>query len=240
MTNPALLRFSAFFLSLSFCLLVEFLLPRRKPAQPVPRRLRNLGLGALGVVAVKLLPFTVVGAAQAADLAGFGLLNAAPLAPGPRFVLSLILLDLLIYWQHRLFHGPAALWTLHSAHHSDADFDATTGVRFHPGELLLSAGIKSAGAALLGVDVLAAAVFEVILSSATLFSHSNIKLPGFLDKLLRLVLVTPDMHRVHHSVASDEMNSNFGFALPYWDRLFGTYRAQPRAPHASMALGLPS
>jgi len=239
--NLPAIRLVSFLTILTVCAALERLLPRRKPVEPAGRRwLMNLGLVALGTAAIRLLPFAALEAAREAEQTGFGFLNLWQWPFSLRFSLSLLLLDLLIYWQHRLFHGPSLLWRLHSVHHSDRDLDASSGVRFHPGELLLSAGIKTAGALFLGINSSALAVFEVLLNTASVFSHSNIALPPFLDKTLRLALVTPDMHRVHHSVSSDEMNSNFGFALPWWDRLFGTYRAQPRQPHESMALGLPS
>lgn len=241
MNNYAKIRLASFLTVLFVCAALERLAPRRKPVAPAGKRwLVNLGLATLGTVAVAVLPLAPMQTAFNAEQAGFGLLNLWPGHFALRFSLSLLLLDLLIYWQHRLFHGPSALWRLHSLHHCDLDLDASSGVRFHPGELLLSSGFKCAGVALIGVHFLAVAVFEIILSSASLFSHSNIALPLPIDKALRLVLVTPDMHRVHHSSSADETNSNFGFALPWWDRLFGTYRAQPREPHATMALGLPS
>jgi len=221
------------------CALAERLLPRRVPVAAAGQRwAANLSLAALGVLAVRLLlPITVVEAAYDAEAVRFGLLNQWPIYFPLKFVLSLLLLDLLIYFQHRLFHWSPALWRLHAVHHTDLDLDASSGVRFHPAEILISAAIKIAGATLLGAHFLAVVAFEVLLNATALFNHANINL-GPLDALLRLVVVTPDMHRVHHSPSREETDSNFGFNVPWWDRLFGTYRAQPREPHETMALGL--
>lgn len=221
------------------CAAAERLLPRRVPTAPAgPRWAANLTLAALGALAVRLLlPLTIVEAAYDAEAARFGLLNQWPIYFPLKFALSLLLLDLLIYFQHRVFHWSPALWRLHAVHHTDLDLDASSGVRFHPGEILLSASIKTAGIALLGAHFLAVAAFEIILNATSLFNHANMNL-GPLDAVLRLFVVTPDMHRVHHSPSREETDSNFGFNVPWWDRLFGTYRAQPREPHETMALGL--
>lgn len=148
------------------------------------------------------------------------------------------MLDLAIYFQHRVFHAVPALWRLHRMHHADLDFDATTGLRFHPVEIGLSMAIKLAVVVLIGAPPVAVLVFEVILSAASIFNHSNVRLPERLYRMLRRVLVTPDMHRVHHSIIRYETNSNFGFSVPWWDRLFGTYLAQPRDGHDGMAIGI--
>ena len=234
------IRLACFLGALLLCALVERLFPRRTPVAPSgPRWFANLGLAALGAACARLLlPLAAAEAAYRAEGLRFGLLNQWSIYYPLKFMLSLILLDLLVYWQHRLFHGPRALWRLHAVHHTDLDLDSSSGVRFHPVEILLSAAIKIAGAALLGAHFIAVAVFEIILNVTAIFSHSNIALPGLLDRALRLVLVTPDMHRIHHSPSREETDSNFGFALPWWDYLFGTYRPQPREPHESMALGL--
>jgi sterol desaturase/sphingolipid hydroxylase (fatty acid hydroxylase superfamily) len=237
--NYARIRLGVFLGVLLACALAERLLPRRAPVAPAgPRWLANLGLAALDALAVRLiLPFTVVEAAYRAEAAQFGLLNRWPIYFPLKFALSLVLLDLLIYFQHRLFHWSPPLWRLHAVHHTDLDLDASSGVRFHPAEIVLSALIKTAGAVLFGAHFLAVAAFEVILNATSLFNHANMNL-GPLDAVLRLLVVTPDMHRVHHSPSREETDSNFGFNLPWWDRLLGTYRAQPREPHESMALGL--
>ena len=153
-------------------------------------------------------------------------------------VLSVVALDLVIYLQHVLFHAVPLLWRLHMVHHADLDFDTTTGVRFHPIEILLSLGIKAAAVVLLGAPAVAVLIFEVLLNATSLFNHGNVRLPAWLDRLLRLVVVTPEMHRVHHSVHPRETNSNFGFNLPWWDFLFGTYKAQPADGHEGMTVGL--
>jgi sterol desaturase/sphingolipid hydroxylase (fatty acid hydroxylase superfamily) len=161
-----------------------------------------------------------------------------PLPSWATFLVALVLLDLAVYFQHVVFHAVPALWRLHRVHHADADYDVTTGLRFHPVEILLSLGIKCAVIAALGAPVLAVLVFEVLLNAASMFNHANARLPLVVDRWLRWFVVTPDMHRVHHSVVSDEMNSNFGFNLPWWDRLFGTYRGQPAAGHEGMRIGV--
>ncbi|MDD5304728.1 MAG: sterol desaturase family protein [Elusimicrobia bacterium] len=233
------IRLGIFLGLLLACALAERLLPRRtRTAGALPRWLTNLSLSALGALAVGLLlPFAAVETAYRAEAAQFGLLNRWPIWYPLKFVLSLLLLDLLIYLQHRLFHWSPVLWRLHAVHHTDLDLDASSGVRFHPLEILLSMMIKMAGVALLGAHFLAVAAFEVMLNATAVFNHANLNL-GPLDALLRLVVVTPDMHRVHHSIRGEETDSNFGFNVPWWDRLLGTYRAQPREPHETMALGL--
>jgi sterol desaturase/sphingolipid hydroxylase (fatty acid hydroxylase superfamily) len=149
-----------------------------------------------------------------------------------------VALDLAIYLQHVMFHAIPALWRLHRMHHADLEFDVSTGLRFHPLEILLSMGIKLAVVAALGPPAVAVLVFEVLLNVTSMFNHSNIALPPRVDRILRLIVVTPDMHRVHHSIHPDETNSNFGFNLPWWDRLLGTYRPQPRDGHESMTIGV--
>ncbi len=235
-----MVRLSLFPSVLLVCAAAERLLPRRvRVADTGARWFANLSLGVLGALSARLLlPFALVEAAYRAEAMRAGLLNQWPLYFPLKFVLSLVLLDLLIYLQHRLFHWSPALWRLHAVHHTDLDLDASSGVRFHPGEILLSAVIKMAGAAILGAHFLAVAAFEMILFSSSIFNHANIRLPRVLDTILRWLLVTPDMHRVHHSPSREETDSNFGFNLPWWDRLFGTYRAQPREPHETMTLGL--
>jgi len=153
-------------------------------------------------------------------------------------VASVVLLDFVIYLQHVMVHAIPVLWRLHRVHHADLDFDVTTGARFHPLEIILSMLIKFATILLLGPPVLAVVMFEVLLNATAMFNHGNVSLPKRLDRALRWLVVTPDMHRVHHSVEDDETNSNFGFNLPWWDRLFGTYRDQPRAGHAQMTIGI--
>ncbi|MBM3517144.1 MAG: sterol desaturase family protein [Alphaproteobacteria bacterium] len=203
------------------------------------RWINNLGVVVLATALVRLVfPIAAVGLAHLAQERGWGLLNAIQ-APGWLAVaLSLLVLDLAIYLQHVMFHAVPALWRLHRMHHADLEFDATTGLRFHPLEILLSMGIKLVIVAALGPPAVAVLVFEVLLNATSLFNHGNVRLPFGLDRTLRWLVVTPDMHRVHHSVRPNETNSNFGFNLPWWDRLLGTYRAQPRDGHAGMTIGI--
>ncbi len=218
----------------------EAVIPRR--ARALTRRMRwsaNLGLVAINTLLLRLLfPAAVVGMALFAQAHGWGVFNVFE-APGWLAVLvCVIVLDFFIWLQHVMFHAIPALWRLHRVHHADLDFDVTTGLRFHPFEILLSMLIKFAAIALLGPPVIAVIIFEVLLNATSMFNHGNLRLPTALDRALRLIVVTPDMHRVHHSIEEDETNSNFGFSLPWWDRLFGTYRAQPRAGHIDMTIGI--
>jgi len=218
----------------------ELMAPRRRPTVSKPTRwLSNLGLVAVNTVAARfLVPLGAVGMALLAQERGWGLFNYVELPSWLAVVLSVVALDLFIYLQHVLFHAVPLLWRLHAVHHADLDFDATTGVRFHPVEIVLSLLIKLAAVAVLGAPALAVLIFEVLLNATSVFNHANVRLPGWLDRLARLFLVTPDMHRVHHSVIPRETNSNFGFSLPWWDYLFGTYRAQPEKGHEGMTIGL--
>jgi sterol desaturase/sphingolipid hydroxylase (fatty acid hydroxylase superfamily) len=173
-----------------------------------------------------------------AESKGWGLFNILPLPAWLAIPPAVLLLDLTIYGQHVAFHAVPLLWRLHRTHHADLEFDVTTGLRFHPGEILLSMAIKLAAVAVLGAPPLAVLIFEILLNATSLFNHGNVRLPLGLDRLLRLIVVTPDMHRVHHSIDRPETNSNFGFNLPWWDRLFGTYRAQPALGHERMTIGI--
>jgi sterol desaturase/sphingolipid hydroxylase (fatty acid hydroxylase superfamily) len=218
----------------------EILLPRRGlMLKRPPRWASNLGLVALNTLAVRfLVPVGAVGMALMAHEQGWGLLNNVALPGWLAVALAVIALDLVIYLQHVLFHAVPLLWRLHMVHHADLDFDVTTGLRFHTIEIVLSMGVKMAAVAVLGASALAVVIFEVLLNATSMFNHANVRLPAGLDRLLRLFVVTPDMHRVHHSVIVRETNSNFGFNLPWWDYLFGTYRAQPEAGHEGMVIGL--
>ena len=215
--------------------------PRRR--REIPRLLRwsnNLGVVVIDTLLVRLtFPFLAVGMAVLAAERGWGLLNVFAVPGWLATILSLLLLDLAIYLQHVMFHAVPALWKLHRMHHADLDIDVTTGARFHPVEIALSMLVKFAAIAALGVPPVAVVVFELLLNASSMFNHANVRVPAPLEPVLRWLLVTPDMHRVHHSVERDETNSNFGFNLSLWDRLFGTYRAQPRAGHEAMALGIP-
>ena len=218
----------------------EFIVPRRK--QAIGRGWRwpnNLGVVAANTLLVRILfPTTAVGLALLAQTRGFGLFNviAAPAWIG--VAASVVILDLAIYLQHVLFHAVPALWRLHRMHHADLEFDVSTGLRFHPIEILLSMLIKFAVVAALGAPALLVLIFEVLLNASSMFNHANIRIPLGVDRILRWLVVTPDMHRVHHSILARETNSNFGFNLPWWDRLFGTYRPQPAAGHEAMTIGI--
>jgi sterol desaturase/sphingolipid hydroxylase (fatty acid hydroxylase superfamily) len=219
----------------------EVLAPRRKPA--VGRLMRwpaHIGLVVVyGVLERLLIPVAAVGTAAIAAQRGFGLLNTIAWPGWLAAAIGFVALDLAIYAQHVAFHKVPLLWRLHRMHHADLDVDVTTGLRFHPFEILLSMLIKMAVVAALGVPVLAVVAFEVALNATSMFNHSNATMPLWLDRIVRLFVVTPDMHRVHHSVVRRETDSNFGFNLPWWDRLFGTYRPQPEAGHDGMTVGLP-
>jgi sterol desaturase/sphingolipid hydroxylase (fatty acid hydroxylase superfamily) len=216
--------------------------PRRSPS--AGRRIRwpgNLGILLVDIVVVRILvPTAAVGAALFAAGHGFGLLRFAELRLSVASLLGFLALDLAIYAQHIIFHKVPLLWRLHRMHHADLDVDVTTGLRFHPIEILISLAIKIAVVLALGIPAVAVLAFEVVLNAASMFNHANVALPVWLDRALRLVLVTPDMHRVHHSAVRRETDSNFGFSVSWWDRLFRTYRAQPEAGHTGMTIGLPN
>jgi sterol desaturase/sphingolipid hydroxylase (fatty acid hydroxylase superfamily) len=233
-------RFACFGGVLAAMWLWEALAPRRPLTHGRPVRwFSNLGIVAVDTVCVRLLvPLSAVGLALFAEERGWGIVNNVALPAWLAVLLAVIALDLVIYLQHVMFHAVPLLWRLHMVHHADLDFDATTGVRFHPVEVLLSLGIKLGAVMLLGASALAVVLFEVLLNATSMFNHGNVRIPGWLDRVLRLVLVTPEMHRVHHSVLSEETNSNFGFNLSWWDFLLGTYRSQPRAGHEAMNIGL--
>lgn len=219
----------------------EWLAPRRAlTAGRRPRWPGNLGIWAIDSAVVRLFgPATVVGVALAAAQHGWGLFHLLGLRYWAALVLGVIALDLTIYGQHVVFHHVPWLWRLHRMHHADLDIDVTTGARFHPLEIILSLAIKMAAVAALGVPAEAVVTFEVLLNATSMFNHSNVRLPPRLERVVRWVVVTPQMHQVHHSIERAETDSNFGFNLPWWDRLFGTYRAAPRAGEAGLVIGLP-
>jgi sterol desaturase/sphingolipid hydroxylase (fatty acid hydroxylase superfamily) len=203
------------------------------------RWLNNIGLVVFNTALLRIVfPVAAVSVAETAQLMQWGLFNLVEVHPAMALLVSVIVLDAAIYLQHVMFHAVPLLWRLHRVHHADLDFDVTTGARFHPVEILLSMLIKFAAIVLLGPPLAAVVIFEVLLNAMAMFNHSNVRLPLVLDGLLRKAIVTPDMHRVHHSHRADETNSNFGFNLSVWDRLFGTYRAQPAAGHAGMVIGI--
>lgn len=219
----------------------EWFAPRRHlTAGRRPRWPGNLGILAVDIIAVRLLvPTAAFGVALVAAAHGWGLFKLLALPAWAALPLGVIVLDLVIYGQHVVFHHVPALWRLHRMHHADLDIDVTTGVRFHPREILLSLAIKMTAVAALGVPALAVLTFEVLLNATSMFNHSNVAFPSRLDRLARGIVVTPQMHQVHHSIERAETDSNFGFNLPWWDRLFGTYRAKPAAGEQDVTIGLP-
>ena len=235
-----LIRLGVFVGVLSALVAWEVMAPRR--AVTVGRWRRwpgNLGIVLVDTLLVRILfPTAAVGVALLAEAKGWGLLTLVAVPEWLAILVAVVLLDLLIYAQHVLFHANPLLWRLHRMHHSDLEIDVTTGVRFHPIEILLSMVIKLVAVVALGAPALAVMIFEVLLNATAMFSHGNIRLPARADRWLRRVLVTPDMHRVHHSIVPAELRSNYGFNLPWWDHLFGTYRAQPAAGHHAMTIGL--
>ena len=240
MTNSDYIRFGAFAIMFVIMACWEVLAPRRPlAASKALRWSGNLGVLAIDIVLVRLL-FTVlpIAMAEKVQAADWGMLNIVALPYWLKILIGIILLDFSIYLQHVMLHAVPVFWRLHMMHHADVDFDFTTGVRFHPIEILLSMAIKLAAVAVIGPTPLAVLLFEVFLNATSMFNHGNVRLPLTVDRFLRLVVVTPEMHRVHHSVIPKETNSNFGFNFPWWDRIAGTYRAQPQAGHEGMTIGL--
>jgi sterol desaturase/sphingolipid hydroxylase (fatty acid hydroxylase superfamily) len=237
----AVIRVGAFALVFTALALWEIFRPRRTLlAGRKARWPGNLGILLVDIVTVRVLvPTAAVGAALYAAENGWGLLGLAQLPLWVASIVGFLALDLVIYVQHVLFHKVPLLWRAHRMHHADLDVDVTTGLRFHPIEILISLAIKIAVVVALGIPAAAVLAFEVVLNATSMFNHSNIALPLGLDRVMRLLVVTPDMHRVHHSVRRHETDSNFGFNLPWWDRLFRTYRAEPEAGHTGMTIGLP-
>ncbi|QDU40161.1 Fatty acid hydroxylase superfamily protein [Maioricimonas rarisocia] len=235
-----IVRLSAFAGVLLAMTLWELSSPRRKLAAGKGGRwTSNLLLVAINTVAARLIiPVTAVAAALTAESGGWGLLHQVAWPYWLEVTLAVIALDLVIYFQHVLFHAVPALWRLHKVHHADLDVDVTTGIRFHTLEILLSALLKLAAVVAFGAPALAVVLFEVILNATSMFNHSNVKMPEKVDRLLRWIVVTPDMHRIHHSIIRRETDSNFGFNLPWWDRLLGTYRSDPQEGHERMTLGI--
>ena len=234
------IRLSFFFGIFAVMALWEIVAPRR--ALTVSRAVRwtnNLGLVFLNSFVLRLLfPAAAVGVTAFTAEQGWGLLNYHQLPLALSVVLAVVTMDFIIYLQHVLVHAVPALWRLHRVHHADLDYDVTTGARFHPIEIILSMLIKFAVILVLGPPIVAVVIFEVVLNAMSMFNHGNVRLPLGLDRVLRLFVVTPDMHRVHHSVEDNEANSNFGFNLSIWDRILGTYIAQPRGGHEAMTIGI--
>jgi sterol desaturase/sphingolipid hydroxylase (fatty acid hydroxylase superfamily) len=238
--DESILRLAFFMGVLGLVAAWEALAPRRRRA--LGRWTRwpsNLAIVVLNTAAIRLaFPVTAVSFALVCEQRGWGLLNVLALPPWLAAVLGVFVLDLAIYLQHVLFHAVPALWRLHRMHHADLDIDVTTGARFHPIEILVSMAIKLAVIAAFGIEASATLAFEILLNATSMFNHGNVRMPADLDRVLRWIVVTPDMHRVHHSVVPRETNSNFGFNVPWWDRLFGTYRAAPAAGHEAMTIGI--
>lgn len=245
MSSEPAWRLGAFAAVLVIMMAAEAIAPRRRRLRPRSGRwAANLSLTAAGALIVRLVvPTGLTGFAMYVEQQGWGVLAFDPAQARPMMglaagVIAFVILDLVIYAQHVMFHYVPWLWRLHRVHHTDAEIDATTGVRFHPVEILLSLGLKAAAVALLGAPPLAVLVFEIVLNGSSMFNHANWRMPLGLDAVTRLFVVTPDMHRVHHSVHLEEQNANFGFNFAWWDRLFGTYQPQPAAGHDAMAIGV--
>ncbi|MEN8134844.1 MAG: sterol desaturase family protein [Thermodesulfobacteriota bacterium] len=238
MINEASIRLTAFIGIFVAIAIWEFATPCRPlTTSKSVRWLSNISITLLGTAIVRGI-FPVLAVNFAVNETTLGILNQTSLPYVLKVVVGVLAFDLIIYFQHVMFHSVPIFWRLHMMHHTDLDVDVTTGLRFHPFEVILSMGIKIAAVVIIGPPVLAVILFEVLLNGTSMFNHGNIRMhPGF-DKLLRLIVVTPDMHRVHHSVIIRETNSNFGFNFPWWDRLFGTYRPQPAAGHKDMTIGL--
>ena len=243
MENEALIRLSIFIALFVVLAMLETVAPRRVRRQPRGKRwLTNWGVTILNTITLRLmafaLPLLAVGAAIDAEAQGWGVFNALALPLWLEITLVVLILDFAIWVQHLITHKVPVLWRLHRVHHADVDMDVTTAIRFHPVEIALSMLLKIGLVYLLGPAVVAVVIFEVLLNGTAMFNHSNLALPAWLDRAVRKVLVTPDMHRVHHSVHRQEHDSNYGFSLSVWDRIFGTYIAQPAAGHDDMKVGL--
>ncbi len=243
MPNEAVIRLSFFLGLFALFAVLEALAPRR--ARAVPRTGRwftNLAMVGIDTLVLRamaiVLPFLAIGAAVDAWRHGWGLFHAVNWPFWAEALLAILILDFAIWAQHLITHKVPLFWRFHRVHHADRDFDVTTAVRFHPVEIAASMGLKIGLIYLIGPPALAVLVFEILLNGTALFNHANLALPRWLDAVLRLVIVTPDMHRVHHSIRREEHDSNFGFALSVWDRIFGTYRAMPEAGHEKMLVGL--
>lgn len=234
------IRLSAFLGIFVVMAVWEIVAPRRKQLfSRLARWPNNIGIVVLNTVMLRVLfPTAAIGVALAAEANGWGLFNIFSVPSVLAVVLSVVIMDFAIYLQHVLVHAVPALWRLHRMHHADLDYDVTTGARFHPVEIAISMLLKLMVVGALGAPALAVLIFEIILNATAMFNHSNVRIPEWFDRVLRLVVVTPDMHRVHHSVIPKETNSNFGFNLPWWDRLFGTYTDQPEDGHEGMTIGI--
>lgn len=215
-----------------------------RPKRPLTASIKIRWFSNIGIVFINsalvrtIFPIMAVGIAVVGEEKEWGLLNNINFPYWIKNVLAVIFLDFVIYMQHVMVHAVPLLWRLHLMHHTDLDFDVTTGSRFHPIEIIFSMVVKMFVVAALGASAVAVITFEILLNGTSMFNHGNINIPIKVDRFLRFLVVTPDMHRVHHSVKPTETNSNFGFNLPWWDRLFGTYRDQPEEGHKGMTIGL--
>lgn len=238
--NEPVIRFSFFLGILILMAIWELLAPRRPlTSSKSIRWYSNLGIAFIDSLVLRLLlPVQAVGVALYIGKHGWGILNNVTLPVWATIVLGILGLDLVIYLQHAMFHAIPSFWRLHRVHHTDLDFDVTTGIRFHPIEIFLSMGIKMAAVLVLGASAISVILFEVLLNATSMFNHGNVRLPVRIDRVLRFLVVTPDMHRVHHSVVIQEHNSNFGFNFPWWDRFLGTYQNQPARGHDGITIGL--
>jgi len=238
--NDSLLRLLIFLCVLVLMGSLEYVIPRKaRQAHRPSRWFTNMALSVLGALSIRfLLPIVAVGAAVFAEQQAWGLFNVVRVPLWAELFGAILILDLLIYWQHVASHFVPLLWRFHKVHHADIDVDVTTAVRFHPGEIMLSMMYKIVCILLLGPELVAVIAFEILLNASALFNHSNIAITPRLDRYLRWLIVTPDMHRVHHSTVVPETNSNFGFSLSIWDRVFASYVAQPRKDHENMTTGL--
>jgi sterol desaturase/sphingolipid hydroxylase (fatty acid hydroxylase superfamily) len=240
MVSDTTIRLAAFLGVFLLVGLAEHLWPRRQLTVPKGQRwFCNTSIVAIDSIVARLaLPIMPTGVAELAALTGWGLFNVLTMPLWLKIVLVIIALDLVIYLQHRAFHRIPFFWRFHRMHHTDLDIDVSSGNRFHPIEILFSLTIKMGAVAVLGAPVIAVVIFEILLNATSLFNHGNLRIPEYIDRWLRLVLVTPDMHRVHHSTIPRETDSNFSFNLPWWDWILGTYRDQPREGHLDMTIGL--
>jgi sterol desaturase/sphingolipid hydroxylase (fatty acid hydroxylase superfamily) len=240
MTLEMVIRLSAFLAVFGLMAGWEGIAPRRHLAtSKLNRWIANLAVVVINAAALRLLfSAGAIGTAIVASDQQWGLLHQVGWPTWIELILAVVALDLALYLQHVMFHAVPLLWRFHMMHHADMDCDVTTGLRFHPVEVTLSMFIKLAAIAVLGPSPQAVLAFEVLLNATSMFNHGNVRMPTSVDRVLRWLLVTPDMHRVHHSTRPEETNTNFGFNLPWWDRLLGTYRAQPVDGHESMTLGL--
>lgn len=238
--NETNIRLNFFFGVFFIMAIWEVIAPRRSlSVSKTLRWVNNLGLVFFNTFVLRILfPTAAVGVAVFAQTQGWGLLNYYELPIIFTLFISVVAMDFISYLKHVMVHAVPLLWRLHRVHHADLDYDVTTGARFHTLEIILSMLIKFATIIVLGPPIVAVILFEVILNALAMFNHGNVSLPNSLDRVLRWFIVTPDMHRIHHSVEDDETNSNFGFNLTWWDRMFGTYREQPRAGHDGMTIGI--